>query len=439
MINKKTALVGGGVLALAGAVMLGLVIQANSTARSEVANDDVRLSDFRSTDAALIKQGEYVMRSADCAACHTAKSGDFAGGYVIGTPFGDIQSSNITPDRDTGIGTYTERDFFNAVRQGRGRHGMLFPAMPYPDYTRMSDDDMHALWAFFSTLEPKAHKVDELAGMNFPFNQRLLMAGWNWMFFENKVFLPDAAQSPEWNRGRYLVDGAGHCAACHSPRNIMGGPIAVNALQGGLVGTWFAPNITNDPHLGLGDSSVEQIVDYLKTGSDGVAVASGPMAEAIENSTQHLTEADLRAIAVYLKSLPGASPLPPPAVAATDARMQRGGQGYEVHCSACHGTAGEGVSHMITGFAGNKAILAGNTDTLTSVVLGGARAVHTHTYVTGAGMPAFDWKLSDAEIADILTFMRNSWGNSAQPVTPEEVASMRKQLDLAPQMRASVR
>lgn len=438
MINKKTALIGGGVLALAGAVMLGLVIQANSTARSDMADDSVRLSDFRSSDAALVKRGEYVMRSADCAACHTAKHGDFAGGYVIGTPFGDIQSSNVTPDRETGIGNYTERDFFNAVRQGRGRHGMLFPAMPYTDYTRMSDDDLHALWAFFSTLEPKVHAVDELAGMNFPFNQRLLMAGWNWMFFENKPFVPDPAQSPEWNRGRYLVDGAGHCAACHSPRNGLGGPVVSEALYGGLVGTWFAPNITNDRHLGLGDSSVEQIVDYLKTGSDGVAVASGPMAEAIENSTQHLTDADLRAIAVYLKSLPGSGLPAPEALAASEPRMQRGGQGYEVHCSACHGTAGEGVSHMITGFAGNKAILAGNTDTLTSVVLGGARAVHTHTYVTGAGMPAFDWKLSDAEIADILTFMRNSWGNSAAAVTAEEVARMRKQLELPEQMRASV-
>ncbi|MGE8389385.1 MAG: c-type cytochrome [Pseudomonas sp.] len=438
MLNKKTALIGGGVLALAGAVMLGLVIQANSTARSQVADDTVRLGDFKSTDAALIKQGEYVMRGADCAACHTAKSGDFAGGYVIGTPFGDIQSSNITPDRETGIGNYTQRDFFNAVRQGQGRHGLLFPAMPYTDYTRMSDDDLRALWAYFSTIEPKAHKVDELAGMNFPFNQRLLMAGWNWMFFDNQPYAPDPGQSVEWNRGRYLVDGAGHCAACHSPRNALGGPIASQALQGGLVGTWFAPNITNDPHQGLGDSTVEQIVDYLKTGSDGVAVASGPMAEAIENSTQHLTEQDLRAIAVYLKSLPGTPQPVAQALAARDARMQRGGQGYEVHCSACHGTAGEGVSHMITGFAGNKAILANNTDTLTSVVLGGARAVHTHTYTTGAGMPAFDWKLSDSEIADILTFARNSWGNSAQPVTAAEVTKMRKQLELPEQMRASV-
>lgn len=435
MSKKNIVLLGGGIAALAGAVMLGLVINANSTARSGVADDKLQLSEFRATDVELIQRGEYVMRAADCAACHTAKGGEFAGGYKIDTPFGVIETSNVTPDRDTGIGRYTERDFFNAVRHGQGKHGLLFPAMPYTDYTRMSDDDLRALWAYFSTIKPVKNPINELAGMPFPFNQRLMMAGWNWMFFDNRAFVPDPTRDAVWNRGRYLVEGAGHCAACHTPRNALGGPIGDKALQGGLVGNWLAPNITNDAHLGLGDSSVEQIVDYLKTGSDGVAVASGPMAEAIENSTQHLSDADLTAIAVYLKSLPG-TPVPPPAaLAANDTRMQKGAQGFEVHCSACHGTQGEGVPHMITGFAGNKAILAEQTETLTSVVLGGSHAVHTHTYVTGAGMPAFDWKLSDQEIADILTFARNSWGNAARPVSRDEVAAMRKQMGLAPQMR----
>ncbi|WP_437882376.1 c-type cytochrome [Pseudomonas sp. LRF_L74] len=436
MTKKKIFLL---TVAASAAVVLGLVIHANSTQRSDVANDQVRLADFKSTDSVLIARGEYVMRAADCAACHTAKSGDFAGGYGIATPFGVIVSSNITPDRETGIGQYTQRDFFNAVRHGQGRKGFLYPAMPYTDYTRMDDDDLKALWAFFSTLVPKTHEVDELAGLHFPFNQRLAMAGWNWLFFDNRAFVAEQSQDAVWNRGRYLVEGAGHCGACHTPRNLLGGPVAGQELQGGLVGTWFAPNITNDAHHGLGDSSVEHIVDYLKTGSDGVAVASGPMAEAIENSTQHLTDADLTAMAVYLKSLTGKPQQAPTVLAADDTRMRRGAESYEVHCSACHGTQGEGVSHMITGFAGNKALLADNTDTLTSVVLGGSRAVYTHTYVTGAGMPAFDWKLDDAQIADILTFIRNSWGNAGRAVTVEEVSSMRKQLELPPQMRASVK
>lgn len=284
---------------------------------------------------------------------------------------------------------------------------------------------------------PQRNTVDELAGLRFPFNQRLLMAGWNWLFFDNRPLVPDPAHDATWNRGRYLVEGAGHCAACHSPRNALGGAIASAHLHGGAVGAWFAPNITNDAHQGLGDASVEQIVDYLKTGSDGVAVASGPMAEAIENSTQHLTEADLTAIATYLKSLPGQPVAPAAALAANDTRMKNGAALYEVHCSACHAPAGEGVPHMITGFAGNKAVLADNVDTLTSVVLGGSHAVHTHTYVTGAGMPAFDWKLSDGEIADILTYLRNSWGNAATAVDARTVGAMRQQLGLREPLRVS--
>lgn len=438
MTKKKVFTLVGGVAVVAGAVMLGLVIQANSTLRSKVADDQVQLADFRTPDAELVKRGEYVMYSADCAACHTAGKGDFAGGYGIATPFGAIVSSNITPDKETGIGQYTERDFFNAVRHGQGRNGMLYPAMPYTDYTRISDEDMHALWAYFSTIEPKSHEVDELAGLRFPYNQRLAMAGWNWLFFDNKAFVPDPSKDAEWNRGRYLVEGAGHCGACHTPRNALGGPRGGMDLQGGAVGTWYAPNITNDAHLGLGDTTVERIAEYLKTGSDGLAVAGGPMAEAVENSTQYMTDADLRAMAVYLKSLPGNSPAPAPAIATSEPRMVKGAELYELHCSACHGVEGEGVPYMITGFAGNKAMLADNTDTLTSVVLGGARAGHTHTYVTGAGMPAFDWKLRDGEIADVLTFMRNSWGNAARPVSADEVASMRKLLELPAPLEAKV-
>lgn len=439
MTKKKMFTAAGGVLAIAGAVVLGLVIQANSTKRSDVADNQVHLADFKTDDRELIKRGEYVMYASDCAACHTAKSGDFAGGYGIATPFGAIVSSNITPDRETGIGNYTERDFYTAVRHGQGRKGMLYPAMPYTDYTRMSDEDMHALWAYFSTIKPKHHDVDELAGLRFPYNQRLAMAGWNWLFFDNKPFVPDPAKGADWNRGRYLVEGAAHCGACHTSRNALGGPRNSLVLMGGAVGTWYAPNITNDAHYGIGDSSVEQIVDYLKTGSDGVTVASGPMAEAIENSTQHMTDADLNAIALYLKSIPGTTPSLPEPVAVTDPRMVRGASNYEVHCSACHGMSGEGVSHMITGFAGNKAILADNVDTLTSVVLNGSRAVHTHTYTTGAGMPAFDWKLRDNEIADTLTFIRNSWGNAAKPVSSEEVAQMRSLLQVKTPLQAGVK
>ncbi|MBN3812518.1 cytochrome c [Paraburkholderia sp. Ac-20347] len=426
MAKKKIFYGLGGCVVVVAAIMLGLTWRANTTSRSDGVDNTVALANAKVTDVALIKRGAYVMRAADCAACHTAKSGDFAGGYSIDTPFGAIVSSNITPDRDTGIGNMTERDFFNAVRQGQGQHGFLYPAMPYTNYVKMSRQDMDALWAYFTTVKPVSNEVHELAGLRFPYNQRLAMAGWNLLFFDNKGFAEDPSKSVEWNRGHYLVDGAGHCEACHTPRNSLGGPIADRTLQGGSLGKWYAPNITNNPHVGLGHRSVEAVAAYLKNGADGQSVAAGPMAEAIENSTQYLDDADLKAIAAYLKSLPGNASTAATGNSADDQQMSRGKLQYEAQCSACHGPGGEGVPNMITTFAGNHALQGDDATELINVVLGGARAAHTQTFVTGAGMPAFDWKLTDSQIAAILTYVRNSWGNSAPAVTAQEVQNARQ-------------
>jgi mono/diheme cytochrome c family protein len=411
-----------------GAFVLALTVRANSTARSAAIDDRVTLASFRSTDAAAIERGRYVMTASDCVACHTASKGVFAGGYEITTPFGKLLTSNITPDRATGIGDYTERDFFNALRHGQGKHGFLYPAMPYPAYAKLTDRDMHDLWAYMSTVRPVAQQINETAGLNFPFNIRLLMSGWNLLFFDNKGFSPDPSRDAQWNRGRYLVDGATHCATCHTPRNMLGGPILSRDMQGGVVDTWYAPNITNDPHVGLGRTSSADVARYLGTGSDGVAIAAGPMAEAVEKSTQFLTPSDRLAIATYLKSLPGKPEPVPAALAAADPRMQRGARGYEVHCAACHGSDGRGVPDMITGFAGNHALLDRDTTSALHALLVGSRAVHTQALPTAAGMPAFDWKLQDRQIADILTYVRNTWGNAAPPVEAKEVAQMREQL-----------
>lgn len=416
-------------LAAVGIFLLTLTIRANSTARSAGADDRVHLADVRSGDAAAIARGRYVAIASDCAACHTAHLGEYAGGYKVDTPFGVIVSSNITPDRNTGIGGFTERDFFDALRHGQGRKGFLYPAMPYPAYTRLTDRDMHDLWAYFSTIRPVRHAVDETAGLGFPFNIRLLMAGWNMLFFDNAPFRVDASRPAEWNRGRYLVDGATHCSTCHTPRNVLGGPKLAQELEGGSLGGWYAPNITNDPHVGLGRTSTSAIARYLKTGSDRVAIAAGPMAEAVEKSTQHMRDADLAAIALYLKSLSGHPTSSPAPLAAGDPAMRRGARGYELHCAACHGSDGRGVPDMITGFAGNGALVDPHGSSAIYVLLAGARAVHTETLPTGAGMPAFDWKLTDAQIADILTFMRNSWGNAAPAVVAKDVAAMRATLD----------
>ncbi|MET3076390.1 cytochrome c [Pantoea leporis] len=407
---------------IAGIAASGRLWVVLDSARSNVADDNVQLADFHSNDDAAIKRGEYVMRLADCAACHNA---DFSGGYTIDTPFGALQTSNISPDRETGIGNMTERDFFNAVRQGRGEHGFLYPAMPYTAYTKMSDDDMHDLWAYFSAQKPVHNAIDENAGMNFPYNIRLAMAGWNLLFFDNNAFKPHTAQNDEWNRGKYIVDGPAHCSVCHTARNALGGEISSHYLQGGNLGSWYAPDITPNPHAGIGKWSDAQIADYLKTGSNGASVAAGPMAEAVEHSTQYFNDRDLHAIATYLRSLPASSTPQDAGFVMDKTRHDRAALRYEVDCSACHGLSGEGITGMVPAFAGNGAMQNDPTNMI-HALLDGARAPHTAGRPTSAGMPAFSWKLNDQEMADVLNYVRNSWGNQATEVKASQVADLRK-------------
>lgn len=422
---KKVAIALGGVAVIAAIGVGTWAYRTFDASRSGVADATTTLADVKVSDQMAVKRGEYVMRTADCAACHTSEKGFFAGDYQFVTPFGILKSSNITPDRETGIGNLTERDFFNAVRQGRGSHGLLYPAMPYTAYVKMTDAEMHDLWAYMSTIKPVKNDVDENGGMNFPYNIRLAMAGWNMLFFDNRGLSPETAQVDEWNRGKYLVDGPGHCAACHSPRNDLGAEMASNYLQGGNLGVWYAPDITSNTHVGIGNSSVDDIARYLQTGSDGVAVAAGPMAEAVEHSTQYLTDDDAWAIGTYLKSLP-ASPVAGKKPAPTDTpAMQKAALAYEVNCSACHGLEGEGITGMVPAFRANHGLLADDATNLIHAMLKGARAAHTHEHQTAAGMPAFDWKMDDRQIADLLTYVRNSWGNGASPVDPAEVARLR--------------
>ncbi|MFK0333714.1 c-type cytochrome [Rhizobium sp. NPDC090275] len=433
MANWKQALGAVVVLGIAGCGYWAY--DRLNTSRSSVADDTTALVDVKSTDAAAIKRGEYVMRTGDCMACHTVPGKDpFAGGYEFKTPFGTLLSSNITPDRDTGIGKMTERDFFDAVRHGQGSKGFLYPAMTYTAYAKLTDQDMHDLWAYMSTVTPVKNAVDENAGMRFPYNIRPAMAGWNMLFFDNKGFSEQSSQSEAWNRGKYLVEGGGHCAACHSPRNNLGAEIASRFLQGGNLGDWYAPDITGNPHSGLGHLSNESIVEYLKTGSNDIAIASGPMAEAVENSTQYLTDSDLNAIATYLKSISGVTSQLPAPVPAEQPAMKAAALRYEVNCSACHGLQGEGIKSMIPAFANNNAILADDATNLIRAMLVGARAVATHDKPTGAGMPSFEWKMDDRQIAETLTYIRNSWGNAAKPVQPGDVAKMRRELAARPNL-----
>jgi mono/diheme cytochrome c family protein len=361
-----------------------------------------------------IARGRYVADAADCAACHTSPSGQpFAGGYSLQTPFGPILSSNITSDPTNGLGGWTEAQFDKAMRHGIGRNGYLYPAMPYNDYARMADADIDDLWAYMKTVPAVEHAVVENT-LPFPFNQRWILIGWNTLFFNDRVFQLDPSKSDLVNRGAYLVDGAGHCAACHTAKGLLGGDVSAY-LQGGRLAGWHAPDLTPNIRLGLGSWTTDDIVLYLKTGTNAHAVASGPMTEAVENSTQYLTDGDLHAIAAYLQQLP-ASPEPKGSMPPSAAAMATGKAVFETQCTTCHVSSGKGVPNMVPALAGSPVVNATDPSSLEHVILLGSVGPMTAGNPTSAGMPRFDWRLPDNDVAAVITFVRNSWGNAAPPV-----------------------
>nr|WP_310617066.1 c-type cytochrome [Pantoea cypripedii] len=432
---KKTT-IAGGVVIVAAAVAAALLWQNGNTSADDVASQDVLTSQPPGADdAAAVARGRYVAIASDCTACHTMPESKLhlAGGYAISTPFGGIYASNITPDAETGIGSWTERDFFRAVRHGKGKQGEnLYPAMPYNAYVKLTNQDMHDLWMYMRSVQPVHYKVPETQ-LGFPYNIRLAMMGWNLLFFKNAGFQPDPNHSAEWNRGAYLVEGPEHCAACHTAKNLIGGDTS-DYLQGSNLAEWHAPDITPNDYTGIGSWSNEQIVQYLKLGSNHVAVASGPMAEAVTNSTQHLTDQDLQAIAVYLKSVPASATQRPQPLSADTAQMKMGENVYSANCSACHNSDGKGIPNLAASLAGNPGLMAEDTSSIITTVLQGGRGAVTAGNPTSGAMPSFAWKLSDAQVAAVATYLRNSWGNAAPAVTADDVAKQRTSLRLPAQM-----
>jgi len=378
-------------------------------------------------DFAQIEHGRYLATLADCVACHTQQENGkpFAGGRPIETPFGVVVSPNITPDPQTGIGNWTEAKFDNAVRRGIRRDGArLYPAMPYTSYAKMSRDDVRAIRAYLMTLEPVRNPV-VANQLPFPFDIRLSMRAWDMLFFTPGEFKPDSGKSAEWNRGAYLVTGPGHCGACHTPKNFLGGDKTDQALQGAAVQGWFAPNITGDKARGVGAMSEDDIVKLLKTGHNAITGVGGPMGEEVADASAHFKDTDLKAIAVYLKSLPGSGEPPPTPVAQNDPQMQAGQAIYRDVCSACHAIDGNGVPHLFPSLAKAPQVRAPDPTSGIRVVLRGARSVATDAEPTAPGMPSFDRQLSDAQVAAVLTYIRNSWGSAAPAVTPDQVAKQR--------------
>ncbi len=399
-------------IALAAAV---LVVTANTVTAAETQFDQ-------------LERGRYQAVLGDCAGCHTARGGmPFAGGVALQTPFGKLVAPNITPDRETGIGNWSEGDFRRMMKTGIGHNGIrLYPAMPYPAYSRMSDNDIADLWVYLGTQQPVKNPV-VANQLPFPFNIRLLLAGWNWLNFTPTSFTPNPQKSADWNRGAYIVEGAGHCGVCHSPKTWSGADKSNAALAGEVLQGWMAPKITAAARDGLGQWSVEDVTAYLKTGANRFDIASGPMAEVIEASTSKMTDADLRAIAVYLKDLPEASADRTP-IAADAGIMRTGAAIYADNCSACHGGKGEGVPKLFPQLAGNALMQQQDATSLIRVVLAGSQAGATHAAPTAPAMPSLAWRLNDAQVADVVTYVRNTWGNAAPAISADAVGKLRQQL-----------
>jgi mono/diheme cytochrome c family protein len=381
-----------------------------------------------------IERGLYLAALADCSACHTAPGGQpFAGGVALQTPFGTLVGPNITPDRETGIGNWTDDEFVAALHEGRGRDGIhLYPAMPYPAYTKMTRDDALAIRAYLSTVAPVNNAV-VANQLPFPVNIRLSMLFWNWLNFTPGRYQQNPEKSAEWNHGAYIVEGAGHCGTCHTPKTLLGGDKANTPLTGAVLQGWFAPNITNNSYNGIGGWTKDDIVAYLKTGANSWTLASGPMADAVSHSTSKMTDADLTAIATYLKdSGAGRSEPKPTAVASDDKAMRAGAAIYKDSCAPCHKDSGDGESHLFPRLSGSALIQSADPTTLVRVVLQGSRAVATSSMPTAPAMPAFDWRLDDAQVAAVLTYVRNNWGNAATPVSASSIASQRAALAKSP-------
>jgi mono/diheme cytochrome c family protein len=376
-----------------------------------------------------VQRGQYLAVAGDCTACHTAPGGAFlAGGVPLQTPFGRLVPPNITPD-PTGIGGWTDAQFIRAMRHGIApgwKH--LYPGFPYVYFTKISDSDLTALHDYLNTVKPVSHAV-VANQLPFPYDIRASMIGWNLLFFAPGRFKPDARQSEVWNRGAYLVEAPGHCGACHTPKNFLGADKESRYLQGGLLGGWYAPDLTGNPRTGLGKWSVQDIADYLRTGHNAEDSAAGPMADVVMNSTAFMTPQDLQAIAVYLKSQPSYSDTAAAvAVPASAPAMQAGAKIYQDNCAMCHAPDGSGVTRLFPPLAGNAVVQSPDPATVIRVVLQGIQSSYTSQAPTGLAMPTFGWKLSDAQVADVTTYIRNAWGNVAPAVTETHVDKARKQL-----------
>ena len=382
----------------------------------------------------VITKGEYLARAGDCVACHTTPGGrEFAGGRAMPTPFGNLYVPNITPDEETGIGQWNADEFYRMMHTGISRDGtLMYPAMPFASYTKVTREDSDAIYAYLMSVPPVKQK-NRPHELRFPYDKRELLVGWRALYFREGEYVPDPKQSAQWNRGAYLVLGLGHCAMCHTAVNPLGGSSEAKAFEGGMIPNqnWYAPSLTSNREAGLGEWSIKDIVDLLQVGVSRRATVYGPMAEVTYNSLQYMSDEDVAAMAVYLKTLPQRESEPPPPSSARlvqPAVMESGRRNYEKQCAMCHGSEGKGFPPDFPPLAGNQSITMASPVNSIRMVLNGGYPPGTRKNPRPHGMPPFAHLLDDEEAAAVVTYIRVAWNNTGTPVTPTQVNELRKLL-----------
>ncbi|MDT8364129.1 MAG: cytochrome c [Nitrosomonas sp.] len=380
-----------------------------------------------------LQRGAYLARVANCAGCHTARGGqDYAGGRKLNTPFGEFVTSNITPDAETGLGRWSEEDFWQALHHGKSKDGRyLYPVFPYIEYTKISRQDADAIFSYLHSVTPvkqnnPAHRIRS------PYDHQFLLFLWRAWYFKEGVYQPDNTKSQEWNRGAYLVEGLGHCNACHVARNVWGASKDDKLTGGEIMGTyWYAPSLISSQQAGVGSWSIDEIMTLLSTGVSQHAVTSGPMATIVRQSLQYLTDGDKRAMAVYLKSLgeqdTDRQPKPkiPPMPETVRQYLAQGKNIYEKYCQDCHGASGQGAPGIYPALAENRSVTMNPPlNVIRSVLYGGYLPV-TADNPRPYGMPPYQHIIRDVEISQVISYIRNAWGNFGSLVSPDDVDSAR--------------
>ena len=419
---------------IVGAIVGLLRLAAVATIATVNMRDEAPIEGVRDIEMtpARIQRGAYLVVAANCISCHTARGGaQYAGGRAIETPFGTLYGTNITPDTTTGIGTWSSAEFWRALHNGRSKDGrLLVPAFPYPNYTLVTREDSDAIFAYLRTVTPVA-QANRRHDLRFPYNTQAALAVWRALYFRPGTFRTIPTESPEWNRGAYLVRGLSHCSACHGGRTLFGRTRRPLELSGGVtpIDKWYAPSLQSDAEAGVSKWETSAVVDFFKKGVSARGSALGPMGEVVYRSTQHLTDADLAAMAVYLKSLPNIPSTrardPRDALSADETMLKRGLAVYHERCEGCHGVQGEGARGAYPALAGNRAVVMEPPTNVIRAVLSGGFQPATAGNPRPWGMPPFGHVLDDADVAAVVTVIRNRWSNQAPAVSVNDVQRLR--------------